>query len=64
MIIYIAAIDDAMEGEVAYPTLRQAKADRDPGTKITKVTLGRMTRHALCCLFNREGYAVTQEEIV
>ena len=63
MIIYIAVIEDAMEGEVAYATLREAKADRDEGTKVRKITTGPLTREVACAIFNREGFAVKQEEI-
>ena len=63
MVIYIAVIEDAMEDEVAYTTLREAKADRDEGTKVRKITMPRITREVACAIFNREGFAVKQEEI-
>ena len=63
MIFYIAAIDDAMEGEVAYSPLKAAREARDEGTKVRKITTGRITRETACALFNREGFAVKQEEV-
>ena len=63
MIIYLATVDDAPDGKVAYTTLREAKKERDKGTTVRKITTGRITREVACALFNREGFAVKQEEI-
>lgn len=63
MIFYLATVDDAMEGEVACETLREARAVRDKGTKVRKIETPPITRALLCAVYNRAAFAVKQEEI-
>lgn len=64
MIFYVAAIDHATEGSVAYARLDDAKRDCDPGGEVVKiVTPDRITRELLCAIYNREGFAVSHTEV-
>lgn len=64
MILYLASIDNAIEGEVACETLREAREIRDPGTKVRKISTGPLRGRKLgAALFNRQSFAATQEEL-
>lgn len=70
MIIYTVSDDDAMEGEIAFPTkaeaIAYAKAVAESGqpTSVTKIRVGKMpVRDMLCAVFNRLGYAAEQDVI-
>lgn len=66
--IYCVRIKDAMEGEIAFPTLRAAREcsrnDDSPPSVILKIKVAKMPiRELLCAVFNREGFAEQQEEV-
>jgi hypothetical protein len=64
--IYTIRVDDAIEGSIAYPTLREAReAQRAFGVDgpISRIQIGKIPlRRLLCALYNREGFAAKQEE--
>jgi hypothetical protein len=68
--IYVVHVEEAMENEVAVPTLGQARNIRRECSggegAITRVTvsdkLGK--RDLACAMFNRTGYAVESVEIM
>jgi hypothetical protein len=63
MIFYLAEIEDAIEGQEAYSTLKAAKAARDQGTTVKRVTTGKISREMLCAIWNRQGYAAEMKEV-
>lgn len=71
MIFYTVYCEDAMEHEIACPTLAEARetaractGDGKIDGKITRITTpDRITRQLLCAVFNRDGYATKTEEL-
>lgn len=68
-VIYVVDDELGVDGQTAYPTKRAAlgaSREEEPRAPVRKVELASEVlsqRELLCALFNREGYAVNQEEV-
>ena len=66
--IYLVHVEDAMEGSVAVPTLREAQRLRRVcgagDGQITKAEIRKTTlRDLFCAIYNREGFTEGNTEI-